>query len=460
MNTSEFDKYKVDHLFLLIGENPLPNYVAAKLLFKDKQAPEHKRTLYLVHTTWTEEPAKRLKNILESQSDSLNLSDSEIQLVSLNEDESDAHRIKKRIHEELENLPKGSIGLNYTGGTKAMSVHSYRALFYEQTDKNKEHYTKRSDVFFSYLDSRRLEICIDREDGERDRIKVTPESLPVDLKTVFELHGWEWVSDPTDKPKLCKAAKAFAELHQQSEDAAAMWRRWCDEVLRPATRDGNSWKSEKELKQVSALSLEILKPYPQIKSALEDLGIIGEALYLHTVKEQGLKKLKHVCEWLDGEWLEHYVLQQVQVISKDCLIHNSATSFWMSTIESKEQKFQFDVAFMRGYQLFALSCTTDSTLSLCKSKLFEAYIRAQQLGGSEARVALVCCISKDKNKKDKVEKEKNNVNKLKTEIINVVNPEPDNPQKDHKLEAFGREDLIELSTKIKTWIEQNEREVR
>lgn len=254
--------------------------------------------------------------------------------------------------------------------------------------------------------------------------------------------------------------KIFAEFHQQSKSAADTWRHWCDEVLRPATRDEGNWKSEKELKQVSALSLEKLKLYSSIKSALEYLGITGEELYLNTVKEQGLKKLKHVCEWLDGEWLEHYVLQQVQAISKDCSINDSGTSFWMSTVESKEQKFQFDVAFMKGYQLFVISCTTDSTLPLCKSKLFEAYIRAQQLGGSEARVALICCLDKSKNKKNKDEREKDSVNKLKTEIVNVLNSEPDDLRKDHKLEVFGREDLIDLSTKIKIWIEQVDWETR
>jgi len=44
---------------LLIGENPLPNYVAAKLLLNDGG------TAYLEHTADTVEQAKRLKNILK-----------------------------------------------------------------------------------------------------------------------------------------------------------------------------------------------------------------------------------------------------------------------------------------------------------------------------------------------------------------------------------------------------------
>jgi hypothetical protein len=55
------ENYKVDHLFLLVGENPLPNYVAARLLLNDKG------TIYLVHTTGTVKQAERLRNILEEE---------------------------------------------------------------------------------------------------------------------------------------------------------------------------------------------------------------------------------------------------------------------------------------------------------------------------------------------------------------------------------------------------------
>lgn len=51
MNTNaEFKKHQVKHLFLLVGENALPNYVAARLLL------ENNGTVYLVHTTKTKEP--------------------------------------------------------------------------------------------------------------------------------------------------------------------------------------------------------------------------------------------------------------------------------------------------------------------------------------------------------------------------------------------------------------------
>lgn len=433
MSTSEFDKYKVDHLFLLVGENPLPNYVAARLLLNPGGTP------YLVYTTGTEKPAKRLQTILSSEPIGLKTA----QLVPLNDGEADAYQIQKAIRSKLETIKDGKIGLNYTGGTKAMAVHAYRAVFSKELPQ----------TVFSYLDPRRLEMCIDRENGDRIRIKVKPEVIPVELAKVFQIHGWTWQekSDPIDKPELPEAAKAFAEFHKNG-DLVQLWRDWCNEVLRKAARDEkdkNKWKKETKLTEISTLSLEKLKSKENIMSTLSHLGVVGENLSLHTIKEKGIKSLESACKWLDGEWLEHYVLQQVQEIPEDLSIYDSATSFWIrNPIDPKNTKFQFDVAFMRGYQLFAISCTTIARKSDCKSKLFEAYIRARQLGGDEARVALVCCASE----KD--------VNALETEIVNVFNPAPESGQKNHKIAVFGRDDLINLASRIAEWIKQNDKDAR
>ncbi|NEQ36898.1 MAG: DUF1887 family protein [Okeania sp. SIO3I5] len=435
------DKYKVEHLFLLIGENPLPNYVAAKLLFKEGK----KKTLYLIHTTGTSETAERLQEILES--------DIEVQLVSINDNDSDAHEIRKVISEELENIKLDNnekIGLNYTGGTKAMSVHSYRSLFYQEQNSQ---YIKRSNIVLSYLDARRLEMCFDREDGESDRYKVTPEMLEVNLKTIFELHGWKFKSEPVYQPKLFEATKALTEFFQE-KTWSDVWQNWCKEVFKYKDKNDNDREKRRKDKDIMILQfqpirVEIYEGFNAIKNVI-NLEKEEPKNFLESIKNKGqFKKLEKLGKWLDGEWLEHYVLQQVINISEELSIHDQAASFHVSTTQNpKDNKFEFDVSFMRGYQLFAISCTTDSTKPLCKSKLFEAYIRAQQLGGSEARVALVCCV------------DVKTVDRLKTEITNVFNPDPESSKKDYRLEVFGREDLIDLSTKIKTWIKNVDKEAK
>ncbi|KYC35608.1 hypothetical protein WA1_07240 [Scytonema hofmannii PCC 7110] len=139
MSTSEFDKYKVDHLFLLIGENPLPNYVAAKMLLNEGG------TVYLVHSTDTASKADCLSRSLKH----LN-----IQFISLAKKEADSYfiwnKIKNKVEEIVKTNPIHTFGLNYTGGTKAMSVHAYRGLLDAVGIHNPQ---------FSYLDARSLHMA-------------------------------------------------------------------------------------------------------------------------------------------------------------------------------------------------------------------------------------------------------------------------------------------------------------
>ncbi|OYD99418.1 hypothetical protein CDG77_01615 [Nostoc sp. 'Peltigera membranacea cyanobiont' 213] len=161
-------------------------------------------------------------------------------------------------------------------------------------------------------------------------------------------------------------------------------------------------------------------------------------------EKASFEKIKHLCEWLQGNWLEHYMLQQIQEVSKANpeLINDTGLSFKVrdkKKQEEKKDKFEFDVAFMKGYQLFALSCTTDASKSLCKSKLFEAYIRAQQLGGQQARVALVCCYEHPKELEDEL--------KVDTEVV----------KEDPRIIVFGCEHLDNIQKSIKDWIDENNR---
>lgn len=419
MSTSEFDKYKVDHLFLLIGENPLPNYVAANLLLNKGG------TAYLIYSTGTEKSAKRLQNILKSELNGFK----DVVLLSLGNYESDPFHIQKKICEELEKIQDGKIGLNYTGGTKAMSVHSYRAVF-------KNH----PDAVFSYLDPRRLEMRIDREDGECDRLKIKPETLKVELVKLFQLHGLGLKQNPTKEPQLAKLATEFAKFFQEEpkEEQRFNWYKntFCKQA-RKKKKDNSwgDWKSETDLEEI-VVDLDNLPP--EIIDGFKQEGFITDdnQLSLSKVKATNLfAKLEYFCKWLDGLWLEHYVLKQVHDITKDNSITDCDLNFEIPLIGTKNG-FEFDVAFTRGYQLFAISCTTTSKRNLCKQKLFEAYLRARQMGGDEARVALVCC--------------NNEPGSLKAEITNSIN--------DKKIQVFGREDLKNLSQKLTNWIQENDRE--
>ncbi|MBD2454068.1 DUF1887 family protein [Nostoc sp. FACHB-87] len=433
MNTSKFEPYKVEHLFLLVGENPLPNYVAAKLLLHQGG------TAYLVHTTDTFDEAKRLKTSFDNEPENK----FSVKFLPLNQYESDAYYIQKEINAKLKTINNGKIGLNYTGGTKAMSAHSYRTLFYEeiQDTQNTTHkiYRRRNGIIFSYLDARKLEICIDKEDNERERLKVTPDTLELKLETLFQLHGLRLQKRPTKETQLLELAeelvKVFADKAKEKQ-----WFDWYEKIFCEQARKKNKnrdWKSPTELSK-------LLLPLDQLPLAI--IEVFGEVQLLTSKNQLALaqvtnlnifSKIEKFCEWLDGIWLEHYTLQQVKNIANSQSLKDYGFDFEGIPNQSKD-KFQFDVAFTRGYQLFAISCTTARKKDICKGKLFEAYLRARQMGGDEARVALICCSDEPDT--------------LKSEIANTLSSK--------KIAVFGRADLLDLSSKIVNWISENDKEAK
>lgn len=423
-NPNSWEYHQVDHLFLLVGENPLPNYVAAKLMLKQGGTP------YLVHTTDTEKEAKRLETILSDEGIK------KIQLVSLNDYESDAYHIRKTIRPKLEAIKNGKIGLNYTGGTKAMAVHAYRTVFSEQHPGR----------VFSYLDPRKLEMCIDREEGERIRLKVKPELLEVKLETLFQIHGLELKKEPIKEAQLPKLAAALAEVFKD-ENKKKQWFDWyfnvfCQDARKKKNGNWGDWQSKTKL---ATLSLSVEKLPPEIHTEFKRENLIDSegkvslqaVQQLKTEKEeQVFKEIKHFCDYLDGLWLEHHVLQQVKNIADQNSIKDYGNDFDVP-LSGTEQGFQFDVAFTRGYQLFAISISTTSDRKLCKNKLFEAYIRTRQMGGDEAKVALICCT--------------NEPDTLKAEMALLG---------DKKIAVFGRDDLMDLPKKIEDWIKQVDKDAR
>ncbi|MEG4496156.1 DUF1887 domain-containing protein [Microcoleus sp. F10-C6] len=419
MSTSEFDKYKVDHLFLLIGENPLPNYVAANLLLKQGG------TLYLVHTTGTYNQAKRLAKILGEEGVKT------IELLSLQHYESDAHHIKETIRPRLDKITEGKIGLNYTGGTKAMAVHAYRTVFSK----------KSPDTVFSYLDPRRLEMCIDRESLPRIPLKVKPDLLEVKLNKLFQIHDLKLEKIPTKDAQSPKLADALAQVFKD-KNTSKHWFDWycgvfCEEARKKRNGKWGDWKSKSDL---AGLSISLAKAPPEIITYLKQENLVtpDDKLSLQAVQQQGcFPAIQDFCKYLDGLWLEHYVLQQLTKIANSNSIKDYGTDFKIP-LPGTEGGFQFDVAFTRGYQLFAISVSTTSDRKLCKGKLFEAYLRARQMGGDEARVALICCTDEPDS--------------LRSEIAVSID--------DKKIAVFGRDDLMDLASRIAEWIQQNDNDAK
>lgn len=388
---SDWTSYKTDHLFLLVGANPLPNYVAAILLAKNNS------TIYLLHSggaRGTGDIADRLQQAIQNRQPRLTVILREI-------DEADSGRIIHKTEKILDQVNADAfVGLHYTGGTKAMAVHTYRTV--------KQRF---SNGIFSYLDARTLSLIIDPREGSSTRSIPVGQACTVELSELVALHGYNQPvirRDPT-QPDLCRA---LAQIHSAS-DSFEQWREWC-------TRE-------------KFQSLPDASRYPLLESVNGAFNYLcgGSATPELVAQQLGRNTLVSCSKWLIGDWLEEYVLWSISQVASTCSI-NGNYGIDLKLKRRDGHEFQFDVAAIRGYQLFALSCITSDKKEKCKEHLLEAYVRARQMGGDEARIGLVCCY--------------HDPDALRQEIEETWFTEG-------RVEVFGQRDLVDLPARLQEWFE-------
>ena len=231
---SDLTQYQVDRLFLLVGANPLPNYVAADLLAKDGA------TIYLLHSGGahgTSCVAERLECAIKRKRPQLNPIRWEVH-------EANSAQIQRKFGEILSAIgQQHSVGLNYTGGTKAMAVHAYQAV------------KSLPNAVLSYLDARTLSLMIDR--SGQSPIPVG-ESCKLALRELVELHGRQ-ISEPETDTVLDSQGSEGIDFHLLVNTLLALsmrgdlgnWQNWCQENLKKKTNGQMKWKNKTELKQVS-----------------------------------------------------------------------------------------------------------------------------------------------------------------------------------------------------------------
>ncbi|PAV13801.1 hypothetical protein ASJ81_16415 [Methanosarcina spelaei] len=382
--SDKFAEYRSDYLFLLIGTNPLPNYVAYHLLAKPSSH------IIFIHTSKTDKIANNLITVLNIPSE---------RWTKIPVNESDSRDIYKKITEYSKGKQK--LGLNYTGGTKAMAVNAYKAVLDADQDS-----------VFSYLDARSLELVIDERDSSSKRIPASP-SIKSSIEELFSLHGYK-IDNKREvfMPEICEVL---------ANDLFVEFRKWCDEKLR--SKDLGKILNKSKLKTVI---LPVVPPFEILANFWEGCSTLGE------LAKKWKTNVENLANWLDGNWLEDYTLLAFQEVAEECKIHDHILG-----AKFNYNKFELDVAILRGYELFVVSCTTASKKSIVKQKLFEAYVRGQQLGGDEAKIGVVCFAS-DRSSDASPEI-------IKKEIKEEWHLE-------NKFRVFGAEQIPNLPIYLKEWL--------
>jgi hypothetical protein len=390
------EDYRTDVLFLLIGANPLPNYVAAMLLTNQNGI------IYLLHTpgeTGTYEVAQRLMAQLHQVEPSFT-----IHLVSV--DGADGEKIEKAIGELTSTLPQPkTVGLNFTGGTKPMAAHVYHIL--------KQRFPLGC---FSYLDAHNLTMVI-RRGSEHTQMPSVVHLVELSLQDLLEMHGYVLPkADQRQKARASVLCRVIAEIHS-SVDGYGQWR---------------AWRGDKD----SCDMLPSAEKYPRLTPFVDCLSSICNDVVTESDLADLLQLKSFACcaKFLNGEWLEEYTLACLQQATsrlglKDPWININARRQGKADVNSE---LNLDVAAMYGYRLFSISCQATEVAQQAKYHLFEVFTRARQLGGDEARLALVCCVDSPENLESKIARSWEAPNKIR---------------------VFGREHLATLPYHLQEWLE-------
>jgi len=376
-----FQDFQTLRLLALVGSNPLPAAVAGSLLSAEGG------TVTLVCTKATRGVAEKLRTWLDHWGISC---EDPLEIV-----EADRAETERRVLNWL-GTDARSLGLNYTGGTKSMAVHVYDVL------KTRAERERTRVPIFSYLDPRRLSMVFDPMPGRNINLVLPiPQDYPMRLKDLIEMHGWEETSIAKKAIDL-PLTNALRDLYAGTFLAIKAWLDWKHRIFRDQcyNRSGhvkplNAQKAADRLPARLPLPTDLLLGdlAASIRESLTKEGLSavdGNELVFGAIKGVCGIGPEAFCEYLDGLWLESLVLRCLQGHSDDLGLHDMGRSLRVKLPTNTRVDFELDVVALHGYQLFAMSCGTSTGKKELKLKLFEAYTRARQIGGDEARVALVC----------------------------------------------------------------------
>lgn len=382
------------HLYLLVGTEPLTNYVVADYFLKTQKDLE---TIHFIHSAEdalnniqsTEPFAAQLKSVLGKKSERVRIFLHGIRI----KDSFSIHTDIRQILSDSENLK--NVHLDYSGGTKEMALHSYETF---------------KDVFngavtFSYFDSRRNRLKEDTGIEEPVDSVFLGDKVEIHFDELFELHGYSTipVEERSGSVFSVDFFKEFLDELQKPENFAGYlaWREHFFDVYpnphKAVPAEGKATLGDLVPPDFSVSGILEKTVFLKIHAEMPEYSFLEERdgeYYLRTdISNKQTDKLIETRKYLVGRWFEQYIY----LLLKENLLEKGLISDLNLNImiQSAAKNFEIDVALIQGYELYGISCTTDRTQSLCKSKGFEILHRTKQIAGDNSKAILMTFMNEE-----------------------------------------------------------------
>jgi len=407
------DRYMVDHLVVLVGGNPLPNYLAARQLL----SPDG--TIYPIYTAMSADVATQLLRAVIGKDD--------VQLprrITGN----DSVDVVEVVQRAIKAGRGRRIGLHYTGGTKRMAVHAYRAFLAGLRGQRGQMVVPALPL--SYLNARTNLLYA------HDTALTACHAWPIGAAVVtfdqlLRLHGRTTNErrPPLREPLLPAITKTLRATYGR-QATREVWDGW----LR-GPRHPNDWLLPGYIANDNA--------FAPLLEALRGAGAYADGAIAIAALRRHLPTGTDPRDWLTSLWLESAVLDALisANTSRGLGLTEMLSDVHVYVTGSGGQDFQLDVVALHHHQVYVLSCKAfgaGEKRSELRLGLTEACVRARQIGGDEAHAALVCLAKEDDGSDLEYE--------LRSDFDVLSDGE------DARIKVFGLADLDGLPDKLTAWI--------
>ena len=419
------------HLILTVGKNPLPVWVAWDRLTAHWQKEGQGDTaVQFVYTDGTQEEKELLRRYCIAAGATV-LDD-----ILTSQRAPNQNYICKKIVEahrpEFTNLH-----VNYTGGTVAMGVATVCAMLAAKIDLKEQNRDVSIDA--SYLDPGRDSVPMIVSWTYDPLIEDTRVGVPANIRKIAKINGFQ-AGDFTSKdpPYKCELPqipskekliagqvilehiRAFESLWYKKE-----WNKWIiknkfsedhkeswNSVFHPGSRFVHPSKADSFSLPITSTAAWNVNPsvwQNEILPAITDAypacpwdtqnGLLLYPASGSATKDQK-EALKQMDAFFNGIWLEYAACAAFKEVLEEVkrkggsrrdnfqLRHNVYVR--QQGQGTADRHFELDVVAVLGYQVVVISCSGTSNISTVKQKAMEAYHRARQLGGAEARAVVLC----------------------------------------------------------------------
>ena len=380
-------------LVLMVGTNPLPNYVVGSYLKKnyDKFVLIYSEKNENINQSSTADYADKLK-------EHLNLDNCTLLPLS---NVSNPSAIRDDLKEKFPKDNIDEVHLNYTGGTKTMAVHVYNFL--------KEDFAKKFAKKFnaSYLDARSHKLIYDN--GERSGS--LKGEIKIDIDTLLSIHLYKKNKLETNDTYTYKQkfGANFDSISEKIKNAIKDGKgkdfvKWLENPFRKIFKGNNKLleqtkKFEEHIQKLNGIDQSLIDRFnesPQfiwdiLNAFPEDKRIVKNNRFPDRIED--VENIRYTVKFLDGIWLEWYVYNEIRSKLQEKGLqegkHFGISLEAKKENSSKSPNFELDIFIINGYQLVGISITTSDKQGDCKLKGFEVIHRVRQIGGDESKAILI-----------------------------------------------------------------------